>query len=86
LLHLTQIDDTITAGANEDWVVQPAFTFHKRAANEELAFIEMYERGILECLENGNALDARESTFAIVGQQNESARGYSVWLALFALR
>jgi hypothetical protein len=42
--------------------------------NEELVFIEMNERGILECLENGNVLDARESTFAIVGQQNESAR------------
>jgi hypothetical protein len=41
--------------------------------NEDLAFIEMNERGILERLENGNVLDARESTVVIVGQQNECA-------------
>ena len=27
--------------------------------------MEMYERGILECLEKGNVLDARKSTFVI---------------------
>jgi hypothetical protein len=32
----------------------------------------MDERPILERLENGNVLDPRESTFAFIGQQNES--------------
>ncbi|MGB8465869.1 MAG: hypothetical protein WCE49_13045, partial [Terrimicrobiaceae bacterium] len=63
----------ITAGANEDRVVQPARNFHQGATNEELVFGEMNKRGTLERLQNGNALDRGESTFATVGQQNEIA-------------
>ena len=46
----------------------------------------MDERGIPERLENGNVLDPREPTFAIVGQENEIVTMKYVWLALLALR
>jgi hypothetical protein len=40
----------------------------------------MDERGIPERLENGNVLDPREPTFAIVGQENEIVTMKYVWL------
>jgi hypothetical protein len=80
---LAEIDDTITAGAKEDWAVQPAPNFHEGATNEELVFGEMDERGISERLKNGNVLDPREPTFAIVvGQENEIVTMKYVSLAL----
>jgi hypothetical protein len=40
----------------------------------------MDERGIPERLENGNVLEPREPTFAIVGQENETVTMKYVWL------
>jgi hypothetical protein len=40
----------------------------------------MDERGIPERFENGNVLDPREPTFAIVGQENETVTMKYVWL------
>jgi hypothetical protein len=34
----------------------------------------MDERGIPECLKNGNVIDPREPTFAMVSQENEIVR------------
>ena len=83
MLHLAEIDDTITAGAKEDRAVQPAPNFHEGATNEELILGEVDERGIPERLKNGNVLDLREPTFAIVVcQENEIVTMKYVSLAL----
>jgi hypothetical protein len=46
----------------------------------------MHERGILERLENGNVLDPRKPTFAMVGQENEIVTMKYVLIALLTLR
>jgi hypothetical protein len=77
---LAEIDDTITAGAKEDWGIQSPLTFHEGSTNQEVLLGEMDERGIPERFENGNVLDPREPTFAIVGQENETVTMKYVWL------
>ena len=57
--------------------------FPEGAANKEIVLGKMDERGIPGRLENGNVLDPREPTFAIVvGQENEIVTMKYVSLAL----
>lgn len=81
MLNLAEIDDAITTGAKEDRAVQPALAFPERATNKELFLGKMDERGIPGRLENGNVLDPRKPTFALVSKENEIVTmKYSGWL------